>query len=215
MQWAQQHKNWSVQQWSKVLFTDESKFEVFGSHRRMFVRRRRGERMKSQCVTPTVKHGGGSVMVWGCFAGDKVGDLVRINGTLKKEGYHRILINNAVPSGKRLIGRGFVLQQDNDPKHSSKLCRGYVNRKEKCGELKNMIWPSQSPDLNPIELLWDELDREVRKLRSSNVEELWNNLQSCWTAISAQTLQNLISRMPRVCAAVLRAKGGYFEEAKI
>ena len=66
------------------VITDESKFEVFGSHRQMFVRRLRGEHMKSQCVTPTVMNGGRSVMVWGCFAGDKVGDLVRINGRLNE-----------------------------------------------------------------------------------------------------------------------------------
>jgi len=46
-----------------VLFTDESKFEIFGGKRRQYVRRQVGERMKEQCVVPTVKHGGASVMV--------------------------------------------------------------------------------------------------------------------------------------------------------
>ena len=50
----------------------------FGSNCRVFVRRRVGERMISACVVPTVKHGGGGVMVWGCFAGDTVSDLFRI-----------------------------------------------------------------------------------------------------------------------------------------
>ena len=49
------------------------------------------ERMISACVVPTVKHGGGSVMVWGCFAGDTVCDLFRIQGTLNQHGYHSIL----------------------------------------------------------------------------------------------------------------------------
>ena len=69
----------------------------------MFVCRLLGEGIKIQCVTPAVKHGGGLLMVWGCFTGDKVGDLVQINGALKKEGYHRILINNAVSSGKNAV----------------------------------------------------------------------------------------------------------------
>lgn len=63
LQWAKKHKNWSINQWKKVLFTDESKFEIFGGKRRQYVRRQVGERMKEQCVVPTVKHGGGSVMV--------------------------------------------------------------------------------------------------------------------------------------------------------
>uniref|UniRef100_A0A667ZX45 Uncharacterized protein n=1 Tax=Myripristis murdjan TaxID=586833 RepID=A0A667ZX45_9TELE len=49
------------------------------------------ERMDSTCLVPTVKHGGGGVMVWGCFAGDTVGDLFKIEGTLNQHGYHSIL----------------------------------------------------------------------------------------------------------------------------
>ena len=79
----------------KVLWTDESKFEVFGSHRRTFVRRRTGEKMLEECPTPSVKHGGGNVMVWGCFGAGKVGDLYKVKGILNKEGYHSIC--NAMP----------------------------------------------------------------------------------------------------------------------
>ena len=57
------------------LWFDESKFEIFGSVRCVFVRLRVGERMISACVVPTVKLGGEGVMVWGCFAGDTVCDL--------------------------------------------------------------------------------------------------------------------------------------------
>lgn len=57
-----------------------------------------------QCVASTVKHGGGSVMVWGCFAGYRVGDLYR--GTLNQNGYQSILQRHAIPSGMRLVGKG-------------------------------------------------------------------------------------------------------------
>jgi hypothetical protein len=70
---------------------DESKFEIFGSNRHVFVRHRVGERMISACVVPTIKHRGGGVMVWGCFADDTVSDLFRIQGTLNEHGYHSIL----------------------------------------------------------------------------------------------------------------------------
>ena len=55
--------------WKSVLW---SKFEIFGSNCRVSVRHRVGECMISACVIPTVKHGGGGVMVRGCFAGDTV-----------------------------------------------------------------------------------------------------------------------------------------------
>ena len=115
--WAKKHEQWTLDRWKSVLWSDESKFEIFGSNRRVFVRRRVGEQMISACVVPTVKHGGGGVMVWGCFAGDTVCDLFRIQGTLNQHGYHSILQRYAIPSGLRLVGLSFVFQQDNDPTH--------------------------------------------------------------------------------------------------
>ena len=69
---AKKHEPWTLDRWISVLWSDESKFEIFGSIRRVFVRCRVGERMTSACVVPTVKHGGGGVRVWGCFAVDTV-----------------------------------------------------------------------------------------------------------------------------------------------
>ena len=213
--WAKKHKEWTLDQWKSVLWSDESKFEIFGSNRRVFVRRRKGERMDSTCLVPTVKHGGGGVMVWGCFAGDTVGDLFKIEGILNQHGYHSILQRHAIPSGLRLVGPSFIFQQDNDPKHTSRLCKGYLTKKESDGVLRQMTWPPQSPDLNPIEMVWGELDRRVKAKGPTSAKHLWELLQDCWKTISGDYLLKLIKRMPRVCKAVIRAKGGYFEESKI
>ena len=118
LRWAKEHRHWTEEDWKKVLWTDKSKFEVFGSHRRKFVRRRTSENMLKECLTPSVKHGGGNVMVWGCFGAGKVGDLYKEKGILNKEGYHSILQCHAIPCGQHLIGANFLLQQDNDPKHT-------------------------------------------------------------------------------------------------
>jgi hypothetical protein len=113
--WAKKH--WQLDKWKSVLWSDESKLEIFGSNYRVFVRCRVGELKISTCVVPTMKHGGGGVMVWGCFVGDTVSNLFRIEGTLNQHGYHSILQRYAIPSGLLLVGLSFVFQQHNDLTH--------------------------------------------------------------------------------------------------
>ena len=70
--WAKKCEQWTLDWWKSVLWSDESKYEIFGSNRRAFVRCRVDERMISACVVPTMKHEAEGVMVWGCCAGDTV-----------------------------------------------------------------------------------------------------------------------------------------------
>ena len=95
-----------------MLWSDESKFGIFGSKRRVFVRRNSKERMLDACIVPTVKHGGGSLMIWGYFEGGITGDLVKITGILNKEGYKKIIQDNVISSGRRLISRNFIFQSE-------------------------------------------------------------------------------------------------------
>lgn len=134
LQFAKEHVGWTEEQWARVLFTDESKFDLFGTNRRVFVRRFQGERFKKNCLQPTIKHGGGSVMIWAGISVKGGTKLKLINGIMDKKVYHQILIRNALPEGKRLLGRGFIFQEDNDPKHASNLCRNYLTRKENSGK---------------------------------------------------------------------------------
>ena len=105
-----------------------------------------------------------------------VGDLHRVQGTLNQHGYHSILQRHAIPSGQRSIGANYVMQLDNDPKHTSKLWKRYRERKESEGVLSMMNWPPQCPDLNSIELLWEQLDRKVREKCPTNASPLWELL---------------------------------------
>ncbi|CAH2101157.1 unnamed protein product [Euphydryas editha] len=113
------HNKIDSNQWENVLWTDESKFQIFGFNRRVFVRRLKGENASEACTVLTMKHSGGNVTVWRCFGNNKPENLIRITVKLTKEGYFKIIQDSAIPSRLNLIGPDFTFQQDNDRKHSS------------------------------------------------------------------------------------------------
>ena len=154
VQWAKTHKDWTIEQWNKVFWADESKFEIFRSNRTVYVWWRVSEKAAIPCITPTVKYERDSVMVWGSFTNCKVGDLHQEKGKLNQTGYHSILQHYVIPYGIRLVAQEFVIMQDNEPKHISKLCQRYIKSKEEQHVLWLISWPAQSADLNPIQLFF-------------------------------------------------------------
>lgn len=101
-------------------------------------------------------------MVWGCFAGYSVRDLVKIEGKIIKEEYLKILRDHAIPSCSQLVGSQFIFQQENDPNHSSRLFKSFLEEEQSMDELEIMAWPPQSRYLSPVEHLWDFLDQKAK-----------------------------------------------------
>jgi hypothetical protein len=69
------------------------------------------------------------------------------------------------------VGLSFVYKQDNDPKHTSRLCKGYLT-KDSDEVLHQMSWPPQSPDRNPIEMVWDEMDCRVKEKQPTSAQHM-------------------------------------------
>lgn len=88
---AKAHIDWTPEQWSKVIFTDESKFNRMGSDGRTYIRRRIGEEFDQKCIKPTVKGRGGSVMVWAGMTANGPGPICRVNGIMDQYIYVDIL----------------------------------------------------------------------------------------------------------------------------
>ena len=100
-----------------------------------------------------------------------------------------------------------IFQQDNDPKHTSMIARKWFED----NRIQLLEWPAQSPDLNPIEQLWQYLKRQLATYESEpvSVHKLWERVEKEWGEIPVEVCTNLIDSMPKRIAAVIKAKGGH------
>ncbi|CAK9827571.1 Transposable element Tcb2 transposase [Anthophora retusa] len=190
--------------WSTVLFSDESKFNIFQNDGRTLVWRRSNTELDPKNVQNTVKHGGGGVMVWGCMSSSGVGELVFIDNIMDKYVYLDILKNNVRKSVEKLnLGRQFVFQQDNDPKHTAYLVRQWI-----VFNTPHLLpTPPQSPDLNPIEHLWAHLGKCIKKHNITNRQQLKEILTMEWNKISPEITKKLVHSMSDRLRAVINNKG--------
>jgi hypothetical protein len=107
---------------------------------------KKGEACKPNNTIPTVKQGGGSIMLVGCIAAGGTGALHKIDGIMREENYMDILKQHLKTSVRKLkLGCKWVFQMDNDLKHASKVVAKWF----KDNKVKVLEWSSQSPDLNP------------------------------------------------------------------
>uniref|UniRef100_A0A8R1ICV8 Transposable element Tcb1 transposase n=1 Tax=Caenorhabditis japonica TaxID=281687 RepID=A0A8R1ICV8_CAEJA len=127
--------------WNKVLWSDESKYLMIGTDGVTLVRRPGDKRNDPKYQVPTVKHGGGNFMMWSCFHANGVGSLIRITGTMESYMYKDILEKEMLLSGRSQMGRGWLFQQDNDPKHSSHFFKDWFaqHRPKNCTEKSEQL----------------------------------------------------------------------------
>ena len=210
LQFALAHKDWTLDDWKRVVWSDETKINRFGSDGKQHCWVKDAG-FSSKLVRPTVKFGGGSIMIWGCMTYAGLGNMHEVEGKMNADQYIQILDQSLLPTMRSMRAFPFeklIFQQDNDPKHTSKKALKWIRDQG----LELMKWPSQSPDLNPIEHMWTLLKKRLGSQYNdipSSMRALAERTREQWGEITPQACQDLIESMPRRVAAVIKAKGGH------
>ncbi|EIE78118.1 hypothetical protein RO3G_02822 [Rhizopus delemar RA 99-880] len=130
LQWAKSHQHWTVDDWKRVIFSDETKVNRFASDGKAYAWKLPHEELNSQHVQQTVKHGGGNIMVWSCLTWEGVGWIVDVGHCMNSEGYLEVLKDDLLKTMESygLDSSKMVFQQDNDPKHTSKVVKEWIDQ---------------------------------------------------------------------------------------
>lgn len=206
LQWALEHRDWTFKQWAHILWTDETWVSP-GKHAKVWVTRKPGEEYDPTCVVERLRRKSGW-MFWGCFSGlAKKGPSLfweKEWGNITGEAYR----NRIVPliAGWTQLHQTHELMQDNARAHAVA---------ETIAELKSrgvtcMTWPAFSPDLNPIEDVWNWMKDWIQEhypQETMTYDRLRVIVKEAWDAVPIEFLQERLQTMHDRCEAVIAANG--------
>lgn len=189
--WATRHLN---DNWETTLFSDETAFQLF---RNTITQWYKGERPIRRIPKDRTK-----IFACGSFCIQGKTSLFCFREIMDANFYVDILQRHEQEINS-LFGNNWRFQHDNDPKHTSRVCQTFIN--ENFPEV--IDWPSNSPDLNPIENLWAIVKRNVEMRMPHNLSELEQYMTEEWDKIPNNILINLINSMRRRCEMIIENNG--------
>ncbi len=191
IQFTQAHQNWTTEDWKNVAWSDESQFLLRYSDGSVRIWPKEHESMDPSCLVSTVQAaGGGGVMVWGIFSWHTFGPLVPIEHRLNATAFLSI-VDHVHPFMTTVYHLLMYFQQDNTLCHKAQIISDWFLEHD--NEFTLLKWPPQSPDLNPMEHLWDVVEREIliMDVQLTNLQQMCDAIMTIWTKISEECFQHL------------------------
>lgn len=203
LRWAMTRVLWRAV-WGRVIFTDESRFKRIGSDGRILVWRMKGERYLDRNVSEKPQGQGGSVHVWGAIWRGGRSRLHVLRQNVNQRTYVDTLDSFF---GEEALPDRFIFQDDNAPAHRAAAVVEHLQN----SHVHCLPWPARSPDLNPIEHVWDYISRKLnsRPHTAQNLRQLEEWILEEWQALSQEIIDALIDSIPRRIICVIEARGGH------
>lgn len=213
-QFAKDHINWTLEDWTKVMFSDEcivSRLGTFG--KQYFYSNDEHWQQHPHHFRQKTQGSGGKIMIWGCITYHGVGDLGWIEGHMKAEDYVSVLDKYVLASRdwNKMDPANFIFQHDNASIHTAGMTQRFLTKKR----IKVMVWPPNSPDLNPIERVWAYIKQhlDLYPTRAKTLQELFNRIEEIWLHLPPNYLHELYEDLPNKIKR-LKETGGWTTRPK-
>ncbi len=216
LKWAKKHKDWTVNQWRKVIWSNEAFVTRESGKTREWVFETLKQKWDRDKVMEISNEKAFSIMIWEAFWGSERSNLYLLdrNFESKKHGYSAVFYIQILNHNLAGIWKSeLVFMQNNASIHRARKSKLWFQE----NGIEVMKWPPYSLDLNPIENLWALLKKEAYKvypdldsLKGKGEEaeiQLFQILEKAWGNLREKVMEGLISSMPRRCAAVIKAEG--------
>ena len=189
------------------MFSDESRFSLYHSDGRARVYRRTGELYADCCVRQLDRCVGGNILIWDGITTQNRTNLVFVNGTLNAARYKQNKLATEVRQFINQHGPAITFQQDNARPHTARATQAFSQQRN----INVLSWSSKSPDLNPIEHMWEELDRRVRLRpnQHATLADIRIALRADWNCMPQDIIAQTIFSIRRRIQAVANARDGY------
>lgn len=205
LEFCQKYKDWTAEDWCKVIFSDVSSFQLFATSGKGSARRN-DEAHREACVVPAVTDPD-TIQVWGCLSSKGVGSLTVLpkDTSMDEEWYQNVLQEQLLPTiHEQFDDEKYFFQHDGAPCHRAEVITKWLKDHEV--EVLD-LWPDNSPDLNPMESLWSLLKNQVGKHKPTSCDQLQTLIRQEWFTLSRHLALKLISGMPERIAEVVRKRG--------